>query len=65
LIDLNSLYRQQLPKAPLADMNQKREYVFKILVIGESNTGKTALVKLYVHNTFSLNYRATVGFFKN
>jgi Ras-related protein Rab-32 len=46
-------------------MDQKREYLFKVLVIGELATGKTALVKRYVHNFFSEHYRATVGFFKN
>jgi Ras-related protein Rab-32 len=62
LTNLNSLYRQQLPTAPLADMNQKREYVFKVLVIGEMGTGKTAIVKRYAHNLFSERYRATVEF---
>jgi Ras-related protein Rab-32 len=43
-------------------MNQKREYVFKVLVIGEMGTGKTAIVKRYAHNLFSERYRATVEF---
>jgi Ras-related protein Rab-32 len=46
-------------------MDQKREYLFKVLVIGELATGKTALVKRYVHNFFSEHYRATVGFLKS
>ena len=41
-------------------MDQKREFLFKVLVIGELATGKTALVKRYVHNFFSEHYRATV-----
>ena len=44
----------------LVEMEQKREYLFKVLVIGELATGKTALVKRYVHNFFSEHYRATV-----
>ena len=43
---------------------RKREHLFKVLVIGELATGKTALVKRYVHNFFSDNYRATVRLFR-
>jgi GTPase SAR1 family protein len=48
----------------MAGMDQKKEYLFKVLVIGELATGKTALVKRYVHNFFSEHYRATVKFSK-
>jgi Ras-related protein Rab-32 len=41
-------------------MNQKREYVLKVLVIGEMGTGKTTIVKRYAQNLFSERYRATV-----
>ncbi|UJR23928.1 hypothetical protein I4U23_026900 [Adineta vaga] len=47
--------------SPANTMDQKREYLFKVLVIGELATGKTALVKRYVHNFFSEHYRATIG----
>lgn len=40
----------------------KTEYLFKILVIGDIGTGKTSLIKRYVHNFFSEHYRATVRF---
>jgi len=30
-------------------------------VIGELGTGKTSLIKRYVHNLYSPNYRATIG----
>ncbi|UYV81709.1 RAB32 [Cordylochernes scorpioides] len=39
-----------------------REYLFKVLVIGELGTGKTSFIKRYVHRFFSQNYRATVSF---
>ena len=38
----------------------KTEYLFKILVIGELATGKTSFIKRYVHQYFSNQYRATV-----
>ncbi|KAF9184044.1 rab32, member RAS oncoprotein [Haplosporangium sp. Z 11] len=37
-----------------------REYLYKILVIGDLGTGKTSIIKRYVHNIFSLNYKSTV-----
>ena len=39
----------------------KREVLYKILVIGELGTGKTSIIKRYVHQFFSSNYRATIG----
>lgn len=38
-----------------------QKYAFKILVIGDINTGKTSLIKRYVNNTFSINCRSTIG----
>jgi hypothetical protein len=38
-----------------------REYLFKILVIGELATGKTSYIKRYVHQYFSKHYKATVN----
>ncbi|XP_058466790.1 uncharacterized protein LOC131439594 isoform X1 [Malaya genurostris] len=40
---------------------EKREHLYKILVIGELGTGKTSFIKRYVHQFFSQNYRATIG----
>ena len=39
----------------------KNELLFKILVIGEISTGKTSIIKRYVHQFFSQHYRATIG----
>lgn len=41
--------------------NQKNEVLYKILVIGELGSGKTSLIKRYVHQFFSQHYRATIG----
>ncbi len=38
-----------------------RKYHFKFIVIGDSAVGKTSLVRRFVENTFSLNFRATLG----
>ena len=40
----------------------EKEYLFKVLVIGELGTGKTSIIKRYVHQSFSEHYRATVSF---
>ncbi|XP_062912395.1 ras-related protein Rab-32-like [Mobula hypostoma] len=37
------------------------EHLFKVLVIGELGVGKTSLIKRYIHQLFSQNYRATIG----
>eukprot|EP00048_Salpingoeca_helianthica_P021202 m.10927 g.10927 ORF g.10927 m.10927 type:complete len:239 (-) comp5698_c0_seq1:24-740(-) len=34
---------------------------FKVLVVGDVSTGKTSLLKRYVHGMFSTTYRATLG----
>jgi Ras-related protein Rab-32 len=41
--------------------NDGDELLLKILVIGESGVGKTAIVRRYVHNQFSQGYKATIG----
>ncbi|KAG0232872.1 rab32, member RAS oncoprotein [Actinomortierella wolfii] len=38
-----------------------REYLYKILVIGDLGTGKTSIIMRYVHNIFSMNYKSTIG----
>ncbi|CAG9799594.1 unnamed protein product [Chironomus riparius] len=52
----DSLLSNMTPSTP-----EKRECLYKILVIGELGTGKTSFIKRYVHQFFSQNYRATIG----
>lgn len=40
---------------------EKKEHLYKVLVIGDLGTGKTSIIKRYVHNFFSVHYRATIG----
>lgn len=37
------------------------ENLYKVLIIGDVNTGKTSLVKQYVHKIFPDNYKSTIG----
>jgi len=36
-------------------------YRFKFIIIGDHEVGKTSIVRRFVENKFSLNYRATIG----
>lgn len=42
-------------------MAEKREHLYKVLVIGDLGVGKTSVIKRYVHQFFSQHYRATIG----
>ncbi|CEJ01041.1 Putative Ras-like protein Rab-32 [Rhizopus microsporus] len=42
-------------------MTEMKEYLFKILVVGDLGTGKTSIIRRYVHNIFSTNYKSTIG----
>eukprot|EP00003_Mantamonas_plastica_P015068 TRINITY_DN2576_c0_g2_i1.p2 TRINITY_DN2576_c0_g2~~TRINITY_DN2576_c0_g2_i1.p2 ORF type:complete len:109 (+),score=26.96 TRINITY_DN2576_c0_g2_i1:163-489(+) len=37
------------------------ELLFKVIIVGDAGTGKTSIVKRYVHNVFSLDYKSTIG----
>ncbi|KAI9494441.1 P-loop containing nucleoside triphosphate hydrolase protein [Zychaea mexicana] len=42
-------------------MSEVKEYLYKILVVGDLGTGKTSIIRRYVHNIFSSNYKSTIG----
>jgi len=46
---------------PVDTFGEKIEYLFKVLVVGDIGTGKTSLIRRYVHGTFSQQYKATIG----
>ena len=43
------------------NINGKELKVFKVLILGDSGTGKTALVRRSVHDFFTEGYRSTIG----
>lgn len=43
-------------------MSKKRvDVMFKILIVGECGVGKTSIIKRYVYNLFTPNYKSTIG----
>mmetsp|Transcript_62991 Transcript_62991/g.165208 ORF Transcript_62991/g.165208 Transcript_62991/m.165208 type:complete len:209 (-) Transcript_62991:244-870(-) len=47
--------------ALMADMAPEHDYLFKVLVIGDSGVGKTALTLRFADDTYSGSYTATIG----
>ncbi|CAG8456122.1 7094_t:CDS:2 [Ambispora gerdemannii] len=74
LLEINAPITQGLPivldllKVPDArlrasdhNLPEVKEYLYKILVIGDLGTGKTSIIKRYVNNVFSMHYKSTIG----
>ncbi|XP_068916543.1 ras-related protein Rab-38 isoform X3 [Tenebrio molitor] len=40
---------------------ERKDHLYKILVIGDLGAGKTSIIKRYVHRFFTQHYRATIG----
>ena len=47
--------------AGYGDSNQKIDYVFKVVLIGDSAVGKSQILARFARNEFSLDSKATIG----
>ena len=48
-------------KNDFLDFNKMKDYSFKILVIGPASVGKSSIIRRFVDNKFSLQYKFTIG----
>ena len=59
------LLQKEIKQMTTPRNNSSNEFLFKILVIGDSGCGKTSFIKRYVHGVFQNQYKATVSELKN
>ncbi len=45
----------------ISEVSLPYHYIFKIILIGDSNIGKTSIINRYIHNTFNDKYICTIG----
>jgi small GTP-binding protein len=45
----------------LVNNEDDKDYHFKVLVVGDLGTGKTSVVRKFIHNEFSEQYKCTIG----
>eukprot|EP01010_Urceolus_cornutus_P001336 NODE_1875_length_726_cov_226.859675_g1460_i0.p1 GENE.NODE_1875_length_726_cov_226.859675_g1460_i0~~NODE_1875_length_726_cov_226.859675_g1460_i0.p1 ORF type:complete len:136 (+),score=32.68 NODE_1875_length_726_cov_226.859675_g1460_i0:58-408(+) len=42
-------------------MNEDHSILYKVIIVGERGTGKTCVVRRFVHNVFQMNTKTTIG----
>ena len=43
------------------DVRKVRQFIFKIIAVGDGTTGKTSIIRRYVHEEFNAKYIKTIG----
>ena len=46
---------------PSGLLSQRPNSIYKVLILGNPGMGKTSLILKYVNDTFTKNYKATIG----
>merc|ERR1711898_6342 len=54
------LSSQEIPSS-LSEMNAEYDYLFKLLLIGDSGVGKSCLLLRFADDTYSESYISTIG----
>ncbi|CAI2357742.1 unnamed protein product [Caenorhabditis sp. 36 PRJEB53466] len=45
----------------MAALTNNDKISYKVLVIGDPGVGKTSIIRRFVHNVFTTNYKVTIG----
>jgi len=44
-----------------SNTDSPNEFLYKVLIVGDIGTGKTSIIKRYVHHIYSEHYKSTIG----
>ena len=55
------MYSEISRSSRLVNENEDYEYLFKIIIIGDSNCGKTKILQWYCNDVFVSDTQATIG----